>query len=55
MAVATYTYDTLPAAETAALPEAVTHAFTSAATLAIGVDLHADGSDETAANDDAGG
>jgi hypothetical protein len=38
MAVATYTYDTLPPAEKAALPpvEAVTHAFTGAATLKIG-------------------
>ena len=56
MAVATYTYDTLPPAEKAALPpvEAVTHAFTGAATLTIGVDVHADGSIDWPANDDTG-
>jgi len=55
MAVATYTYDTLPPAEKAALPpvEAVTHAFTGAAALSIEIDLPADGSVESAA-DDAG-
>jgi len=57
MAVATYTYDTLPPAEKAALPpvEAVTHAFTGAATLTIGVDVHADGSVDSPASDDTGG
>jgi len=39
MAVATYTYDTLPPAEKAALPpvEAITHAFTGAGNLTIEV------------------
>ena len=57
MAVATYTYDTLPPAEKAALPpvEAVTHAFTGAAMLTIGVDVHADGSVDSPANDDTSG
>ena len=48
MAVATYTYDTLPPVE------AVTHAFTGAVTLSIGVDVDADGSVESPADDDAG-
>jgi hypothetical protein len=55
MAVATYTYDTLPPAEKAALPpvEAVTLAFAGAGTLSIGVDLPADGVVDPAADNDA--